>query len=412
MENQNCELLFQYLKSILYDDEIQELNLAKLDVPYQKLGRGLQFLHHAVEEMQEYAADLSKGNLSGSFPRRDNFLCVNLKNIHANLNHLTWQAKQVAAGDYSQRVSYLGEFSEAFNTMTAQLKEREALLHWEAEEEKRRAEMMEGYSELLQELTRKSNEWIIVVSQETREVLYSNQQEQPAGGLCGDGSGFYQRILDWKNGDTDKVWEFRDARGRYYQIVTFALGWQGKDAYAHVIRDITDERQKAELLTNKAYQDSLTGLSNRLYFEECMERILMSGVPFCFCFMDLDGLKHVNDEYGHLEGDAYLRSFADLIRARFREGDLFARIGGDEFCLVLEECPKKTVLRKLEDIYQEFRLSGEKEYTSSFSYGVIEIDRQNEELALEEILDRADSIMYQRKKEHKKEYFKKGECQT
>ncbi len=58
------------------------------------------------------------------------------KNIHANLNHLTWQAKQVAKGDYSQTVSYLGEFSEAFNTMTQQLKERELKLKQEAEREK------------------------------------------------------------------------------------------------------------------------------------------------------------------------------------------------------------------------------------------------------------------------------------
>lgn len=75
--------------------------------------------------MKTYSEALSRGNLSVKTPPRDNFLCENLKNIHANLNHLTWQAKQVAKGDYSQSVSYLGEFSEAFNTMTRQLQERE-----------------------------------------------------------------------------------------------------------------------------------------------------------------------------------------------------------------------------------------------------------------------------------------------
>ena len=82
--------------------------------------------------MKRYSAEISKGNLSIEAPGRDNFLCENLKNIHANLNHLTWQAKQVAKGDYSQSVSYLGEFSEAFNTMTKQLKEREEELEEEA----------------------------------------------------------------------------------------------------------------------------------------------------------------------------------------------------------------------------------------------------------------------------------------
>ena len=86
---------------------------------------GLQCLDRAVQELKAYSAALSVGNLSDCSPSRDNPLCENLKNMQANLNHLTWQAKQVAKGDYSQTVSYLGEFSEAFNTMTAQLRERE-----------------------------------------------------------------------------------------------------------------------------------------------------------------------------------------------------------------------------------------------------------------------------------------------
>ena len=90
MENRNCEMLFEYLRSILYDSTIETLDISRLDEPYRKLGRGMQFLQHAVEEMLAYSADLSRGNLSGPVPEKDNFLCVNLKNMHANLNHLTW----------------------------------------------------------------------------------------------------------------------------------------------------------------------------------------------------------------------------------------------------------------------------------------------------------------------------------
>ena len=123
MEEKNCEILFEYLRDIIYDSENAKLDLEQLDPPFWKLGKGLQYLDKAVKEMKRYSAEISKGNLSIEAPGRDNFLCENLKNIHANLNHLTWQAKQVAKGDYSQSVSYLGEFSEAFNTMTKQLKE-------------------------------------------------------------------------------------------------------------------------------------------------------------------------------------------------------------------------------------------------------------------------------------------------
>lgn len=126
--DENCDVLFEYLKSILYDTNIQALDLDRLDEPFKKLGQGLQVLEQEVVELKECSSALSKGEFDAFHPSRDNFLCSELKNIHANLEHLTWQAKQVSKGDYSQTVSYLGEFSKAFNTMTAQLKEREQAL--------------------------------------------------------------------------------------------------------------------------------------------------------------------------------------------------------------------------------------------------------------------------------------------
>ena len=162
MEDKNSELLFEYLRSILYDKKIQPLDVEQLDEPFRKLGRGLQYFAKTFTETKQYAAALSRGNLSVQPPPRENFLCENLKNIHANLNHLTWQAKQVAKGDYSQTVSYLGEFSEAFNTMTQQLKERELKLKQEAEREKIHAGMVETYNQLLVEMIDRSEEEIFV----------------------------------------------------------------------------------------------------------------------------------------------------------------------------------------------------------------------------------------------------------
>ena len=136
MEEKNCEILFEYLRSILYDDKVRPLELETLDEPFRKLGMGLQYLDKAVSEMKEYSKALAVGNLSVTPPGRENFLCENLKNIHSNLNHLTWQAKQVARGDYTQTVSFLGEFSDAFNSMTQQLSERETELKVEAYRDK------------------------------------------------------------------------------------------------------------------------------------------------------------------------------------------------------------------------------------------------------------------------------------
>ena len=84
-ESKNCELLFEYLRSILYDAKIETLNIFDLDEPYRKLGQGLQFLENAIGEMKSYSEALSHGNLSVDTPPRDNFLCENLSFRFHNL---------------------------------------------------------------------------------------------------------------------------------------------------------------------------------------------------------------------------------------------------------------------------------------------------------------------------------------
>ena len=282
MEEKNCEILFEYLRDIIYDSENAKLDLEQLDEPFWKLGKGLQYLDKAVKEVKHYSAEISKGNLSIEAPGRDNFLCENLKNIHANLNHLTWQAKQVAKGDYSQSVSYLGEFSEAFNTMTKQLKERE------------------------------------------------------------------------------------------------------------------------EELEEEAYRDKLTGIGNRHLFHERAETMLATGKK-------IDHLKYVNDYFGHQEGDQYLKHFVDIVKANIRPGDLFVRLGGDEFCIVLLNCSKEIMKKKFEHVYEVFCKEEDNDYPKSFSYGITELPERHDIVSTEEILQRADEVMYEYKRKHKEKYLKQLE---
>lgn len=289
-EEKNCELLFEYLRSILYDSKIQKLDPESLDEPYQKLGYGLCFLQRAIEEMLAYSADLSQGNLSGFYPSADIFLCVNLKNLHANPNHLTWQAKQVASGDYSQHVSYLGEFSQAFNTMTAKLAARE-----------------------------------------------------------------------------------------------------GK-------------------LTDKAYLDPGTGIHNRLFFEERMSLVLEQKKHAVFCYMDLDGLKFVNDNFGHLEGDAYIHHFVSAIQNEFPDEDFFARIGGDEFCLVLLDWEEQQVFIRIRKALDVFIQNNSHSYPASFSFGILNINEETCGCSNNDLLREADILMYENKKENKQKYPRKKEA--
>lgn len=102
-----------------------------------------------------------------------------------------------------------------------------------------------------------------------------------------------------------------------------------------VLRDVSERRRLEEHLRFLSTHDALTGLSNRSAFDECLKRLDARGPrPVGVLMVDLDGLKRVNDAWGHAAGDALLRRMAQVLRATFRSTDVVARIGGDEFAVL------------------------------------------------------------------------------
>ncbi len=409
MEERNCHLLFEYLRNILYDPKQPPLRLSDLDEPFQKLGMGLQCLDKAVREMKDYSAALSRGILMEVTPSRENPLCANLKNIQSNLCHLTWQAKQVAKGDYTQTVSYLGEFSEAFNTMTAQLRERERSLKAETQREKEHAKVVDKYNQLLLDLIKHSKEDILITSVERPRLLYASsnnltqeqneelfllfRRKQQKGMIAPAARG---TIHDW-------VWEAEDDTHRFYRITTVLMEWKGQPAYAHIVLEITEDKLEHGKLEQQANYDKLTKIGNRYYFYSQMEEMLQSKEPMVFCYCDLDHLKAVNDTYGHPEGDWYLTDFTETVKENIRENDVFARLGGDEFCIVLKKCPQEQAAEKMEHILHVFNRRGAKPYEKSFSYGIVPLTGGHETADIDHILQQADAAMYQQKRERKNE---------
>lgn len=111
--------------------------------------------------------------------------------------------------------------------------------------------------------------------------------------------------------------------------------------FVGIVRDITERKQAERKIAHLAHYDYLTDLPNRALFMECLERSVVLAkrnvYKLAVLFLDLDGFKKINDTLGHDAGDLLLQSVAQRLKAAIRESDTVARVGGDEFILVLNE---------------------------------------------------------------------------
>lgn len=124
--------------------------------------------------------------------------------------------------------------------------------------------------------------------------------------------------------------------------------------FARLAAEAIDNRRLHERLAGEAYTDGLTGLYNRREFDarlaEEHQRARSRGKPMALMMIDIDRFKHINDDYGHLAGDAVLKILAEVLKQQFREVDVIARYGGEEFVAILPEIGSDTALQVAERV--------------------------------------------------------------
>jgi len=112
--------------------------------------------------------------------------------------------------------------------------------------------------------------------------------------------------------------------------------WENSPAYLVTVRDITLRKQTEEKIKYLGFHDALTGLYNRTFFEEEIKRLnTQRNYPLSVIMTDINGLKVVNDTLGHDRGDELLKNTAKVLKSVARKEDIVARIGGDEFTVIL-----------------------------------------------------------------------------
>lgn len=159
--------------------------------------------------------------------------------------------------------------------------------------------------------------------------------------------------------------------------------------------DLAERQSHSVLWRNLALIDPLTGLYNRRFAERTVKaeiaRAQRKGYALTLVLFDLDNFKQINDRFGHAAGDLVLKEFADRLSKAVREADTAARMGGDEFMLLLTECDSsrvQSVLRRLKSI--EVSLAGQR-IPIGFSVGWKEYERDD---SLQNLMIEADKALY------------------
>ncbi|MGN8258928.1 GGDEF domain-containing protein [Pseudomonas sp. SMSB3] len=174
-----------------------------------------------------------------------------------------------------------------------------------------------------------------------------------------------------------------------------------------IAEDITEKKQLEGELHRLATTDVLTQTSNRRHFfeyaQQAFDSARQNGAPLAFLLLDIDDFKRINDTYGHQQGDQVLQRVAESGRAVLRRGDMFGRIGGEEFAAVFPGCSAQLAEQIAERLQREIQRQvfnhGEQTYNVTVSQGLTGLTDADE--SLDTLFARADAAMYQAKRQGK-----------
>ncbi|MFO7912477.1 MAG: diguanylate cyclase [Desulfotignum sp.] len=365
-----------------------------------------------INESYQYSEHLSRGDLKAK-SSRNNIFAMPLKGLQASLSHLTWQARQVAEGDLSQKVHFLGEFSDSFNRMIRSLREKKII-----------EQRLKLITDVLGEgvfLVDSDGKIIFANPEATRllgysfdeikgvlihEVIHKQQsngtlykpEENPLFNAITSGN-------DYNNDDGVFT-----CKSGFLMPISFVCRAVYKnnilDGAVIAFRDITAQKKHLqsleainELLEKQASTDALTGIFNRMKFNTSLtkeiQRAQRYNTPLSLIIFDIDHFKLVNDTYGHLAGDNVLKNLVRLVASNLRETDIFARWGGEEFVIQTPETTLDGALKlaeKLRSKIESHDFSEPEKITTSF--GVTTSQKGDNNLSL---INRADEALYRAK---------------
>ncbi|WP_349670016.1 GGDEF domain-containing protein [Lacrimispora sp.] len=263
-----------------------------------------------------------------------------------------------------------------------------------------------GFNSLLLAIINSLKDWVVVIEEQTGKILYTNDlvksrfyNVETGQFICGEECG----LMDWLQSpgkiEDKQKFEYQCKQKKFFQVESHWVQWEDTRAVIHLISDVTFQKETEAHLEIMAYKDELTGLNNRRCCISTIDEYMNAEPLFALCMIDLDGLKTINDQFGHLNGDEYLICVSQELKQSANPGDFICRFGGDEFVILYRGITEEEAEKRLAEVNQNLA-TNPVGYSMSFSYGIVCIKKEMN-LLPETAIKIADEKMYQFKRMRK-----------
>lgn len=209
---------------------------------------------------------------------------------------------------------------------------------------------------------------------------------------------FHKRRLEGKTSGTKQQFRIvkKNKEIRWIESDGIKIDWNSENAGLYFAIDITERKFTEEKILYLSYFDQLTGLYNRRFYEEELRRLdTKRNLPLTLVMADVNGLKLTNDAFGHASGDKLLKAVADIMKKELRSDDILARIGGDEFVVLLPKTDSLEAGLIVDRIKAKISKTVIDKISVSVSFG-IDTKREEEE-DMEKVFSQAEDYMYRSK---------------
>lgn len=373
---------------------VPELNEAV--VPQELLGiaQRINKLSHDITEMEEFGYDLARGKLDATTPSRTNYLSGPLKEIHSQLMTASYNMEQLLKGNMVGKLNLPGDFFSWYDLLIDKVSQTFGVIdtdqsQWgDSATSWRYHQILTAINKLSIMLLEVDADGRIVFANPNARETFADMKRLPyednsdAGALVGYLCSFAERIAQIDPGllvfeDFPVLYElFDQEKGRWYKITSDVVNLaDGSAGLLHVVDDISDWKKQEHQLVKSATIDPLTSTYTRSAgMRKLSEMVrLRDEERNCVAFADIDGLKEINDRYGHTEGDFVIKTVAQCLLSSVREADWVVRYGGDEFLVLLHNSGVKTArnaIGRMRDKLAAVNAQANKPYHMDVSVGI------------------------------------------